>query len=113
VEHAEQVDVELRTNIIHRHLFEESEMAVTGVVHEHVDAAEAGGCRLHRGFRLRRIGDIQLDGQEAAAVGSQAPRDRRTVARRRDDIVACLDCSLGDPQAEAPAGAGNEPRFST
>src|SRR3546814_12432202 len=55
-----------------RQLLEEAELAVAGIVHQHVDAPEAGERDGDRRLGLRHFGDVELQRQHAPAIGGEA-----------------------------------------
>src|SRR6516162_9192017 len=61
-EYAKQIRVELFLRIFDRHLLEESHVAVTSVVHEHIHATKATNGGTYCALRLHGIGHIQLNG---------------------------------------------------
>ena len=80
----------------------------SGVVHQHVDAAEGGDQRLGCGRRGRRIGEIgDLDAGRAEPVGDVLDRridieqgdDRSLGAERRCDLLADATRCTGDQAA--------------
>ena len=61
---AEGVRLELLLDELEGGLLEQSELAVAGVVDEHVDAAEAGDGGLDAGVGLLLVGDVERQGEK-------------------------------------------------
>ena len=67
------------------------------------------GC-LNDRLGLGGVGDVELDGQEVIVL-AHGRCDRVGVAGSSDYSVTGLQCRLGDVDAHATAGAGDEPHL--
>jgi hypothetical protein len=89
--------------------FDGAAVAVTGVVDQHVDAAEPLLGLLHSGGDLIGIGDVERDREHAIRRGVGEVGYSRDVASRDDGVVACADDRFGEGAAESGRAAGDEP----
>jgi Kef-type K+ transport system membrane component KefB len=110
VDGAEQGGLDLGPEVLGADLLEEPGVEVAGVVDQHVDAAEPfDGSRDGR-LGVGGVGDVELDGQEVV-VRAERGADPLGVASGGDDGVAGGQGGLGDVDAHAAAGAGDEPNL--
>ncbi|MNY16604.1 hypothetical protein D3C86_1498750 [compost metagenome] len=107
-EHAEDVGVEVSLRFGDAGLLHRAEHAVAGVVHQHVDPAEAGHALAHGLDGVRFAGYIDLDRQQARLVANGID-DGLGVARRGDDAVAARQRVADKQRAEAARCTGDEP----
>jgi hypothetical protein len=91
-------------------LFEQTELAVAGVVHEHVDAAEAREGRLDALPGLLFVGDVEGQREEIVG-GAEGGFDGFGLSCGGDDEVVGGECCLDGFGADAAVGAGDEPDF--
>ena len=108
VHRADQARRELALHLLGRQLLEVAGVEAGGVVDQHVDAAEAVDGRLDRRLGVLRAGDVELDDQQVVRVAERL-RDGVGVAAGGDDVVAGGQRGLGDVDAHAASGAGDEP----
>ena len=108
VHRAEQGGLDLRPDVCGAELLEEPGVEVAGVVDHHVDAAEPVEGRLDGGFGGGGVGDVERDGQQVLVL-AQGGGDAVGVAGGGDHGVAGGERGLGDVDAHAAAGAGDEP----
>ena len=82
VDHAEVVGVEERADLGVLALLDRGEVAVAGVVDQHVDPAEGLLGRGDRARDLGLVGDVERDGERAVAeVGDEVLRRPRRCGR--------------------------------
>jgi hypothetical protein len=105
---ADEADRELALDLLRRQLLEEARLEAGGVVDEHVDAAEAVDGGLHRRLGVGAVGDVELD-DEQIVRRADGLRHVVGVAAGGDDRVARGERRLRDVDAQAAAGAGDEP----
>jgi hypothetical protein len=110
VHRPEQVGFELRPEVFGGDLLEEPGVEVPGVVDEDVDAAEPVERRPHASIRVRRIGDVELDGEEIV-VPADCGGDLARIAPGGDDVVTGGERGASDVDAHTAAGAGDEPHL--
>ena len=91
-----------------RQLLEVAGIEAGGVVDQHVDAAEAVDGRLDRRLGVLRAGDVELDDEQVVGL-AEGLGDGVGVAAGGDDVVAGGQRGLGEVDAHAAAGAGDEP----
>ena len=89
-------------------LLEVAGVEVTGVVDENVDASKASDCGFGGGSRGCGVGDIQRQGKKVL-VFAESCGDFGGVAGGGDDAVAGVEGGLGQIDAHAAGGSGNEP----
>jgi hypothetical protein len=100
--------LELRPEVLRADLLEEPGVEVAGVVDQHVDAAEPVDGSLDGRLGVGRVGDIELDGQQVV-VGAEHGADPLGAAAGGNDGVTGSERGLGEVDAHATAGAGDEP----
>jgi hypothetical protein len=86
-----------------------AEEAVTGVVHQDVDAAEGGGGVLDDVVDTGRVAYVEDPGSEGVRVGFGQVGDGFRAPDRADDAFADGEQLLGEVAAEATAHAGDQP----
>jgi hypothetical protein len=109
VQGAEQVGLELPSQVLVGQLLEGAEEPVPRVVDHHVDAPEGVERPGDGVVGLVRVGDVEAHRDGLVRVGGLEVRDPRGLARRRDDPLAALQHGLGERAPEAGGGAGDEP----
>lgn len=109
VEGAEYVGVELPFDLSGVVLLEGAELAVAGIVDQHVYPAVAAYRQLHRALGLRGVGDVQGDRQDVIAVAFVDGGQRRGVAPCCDHAVAGSKRSSRYLVAQPAGGARNQP----
>jgi hypothetical protein len=97
-------------NLLGGDLLEEPGVEVAGVVDQHVDAAEPVDGSRHGRLGRGRVGHVELHGQEVIVL-TQGRGDTLGLAGGGDHRVAGRQCRLGDVDAHAAAGAGDEPNL--
>ena len=108
VHRADERRRELALHLLRRQLLEEAGVEVAGVVDEDVDASEALDCGLDRGLGVGVAGDVELDREQVVGL-ADGLRHRIGVAPGRDDGIAGRQGGLGDVDAHAAPGTGDEP----
>ena len=106
---AEKVGLEHGADLLVLALLDRGHVAVAGIVHEHVDAAEGVTRRLHRRRHLGRLGDVQRHGLAAAAGAVLEVLHVLGLARGGDQTPAAVEHELGEFAPEAGGAAGDEP----
>ncbi len=109
LQRSEQVGVEQGMDVLVLAFLDRGQIAVAGVVDEHVHAAEAGLGRRDRRRDLARIGHVELDRKRRLAVRGREVGDVVALSRGDDDTVARGECLLGKRTAEPLGTAGDEP----
>jgi hypothetical protein len=110
VHRADQSRRDLPLHLLGGRLLEVAGVEVGGVVDQHVDAAEALDGRLDRRLGVLWAGDVELDHQQVVRLAERSP-DGVGVPAGGDDGLAGGGGSLGNIEAHAAAGAGNEPHL--
>ena len=91
---ADQVDLQLRVELVGADLGQLAEVGVAGAGHQHLDLAErvngAGDERLHR----VGVGDVEVEADGLAAVGADLA----------DEVVELLDAAGAERDREAARG---------
>jgi transcriptional regulator with XRE-family HTH domain len=108
IQRAEEVGLHLLAQLVLAGHFKEAGIEVTGVVDEHINAAEARDGDLGGGDGCCRVGDIEGQGEEVLVL-AECLGDLRGVAGGGDDGVAGGEGRLGHVDAHAAGGAGDEP----
>jgi hypothetical protein len=104
----EQGGLDLGPEVLGADLLEEPSVEVTGVVDQHIDAAEPLHGSLHGRLGVGGVGDVELDGQQVG-VGAEGSADPLRVAAGGDHSVAGGEGGLGDVDAHPAPRAGDEP----
>jgi transcriptional regulator with XRE-family HTH domain len=105
----EEVGREQLLDLIVGGLLDGGAVAVAGVVHEHVDGAEALPGGPHDGAYLGVVGDVQRERERGAGAGPGEILDRGGVARCHHDVLAAVQDGRGKRSPQAGRAAGNEP----
>ena len=116
---AAHVDAEHQVEALHRRGRRRRQADGAGVVDQDVDAAEARHRLLHRGGHAGLVADVALQRQRLAAGGLDLGRGAEwivpgslglgsVVLASDHDVGAVARGALGDGQADAAAGAGDE-----
>src|SRR5205823_2246117 len=108
VHRAEKARGDVTLHLLRRQLLEEPGVEAGGIVDQHVDAAEAVDGRLDRGLGVLRAGDVELDDEQIVRV-ADCLRDGVGIAAGGHDVVAGGQRGLGEVDAHAASGAGDEP----
>ncbi|CAM5589599.1 hypothetical protein SANTM175S_00678 [Streptomyces antimycoticus] len=106
---APEVRLELGAEVVVVRCLDGRHIRVSRVVHEHVDAPEAGERRLDG--LVRRLGtrDVQRDGMDAVAVLAECLREGLGVAGGGHDMIAGLEGGGDQGAPEAARSTGDEP----
>src|SRR4029453_17414266 len=86
----------------------EPRVEVAGIVHEHIDAAEAIHASSHRCLGILRTGHVELDDKQVVGLTERAG-DGVGVAARGNDGMSSGARRLYDVDTHATAGTGHEP----
>ncbi len=108
-EEAEDVGLELGADLLRHALLDGGQVAVAGVVHQHVDAAERPHRGLHAGLDLVVVDHVERQRERAVLAALREILDARLVARRDDGPPAAVEHQLRQFAAEAGGAAGDEP----
>ena len=108
VERAEEVGLHLRPELGVADLLEVAGVEVAGVVDEHVDPSEPLDGRIDGGLSGGGVGDVEGDGEQVVVL-AEGRGDLGGVAGGGDDGVAGVEGGLGQVDAHAAGGAGDEP----
>ena len=108
-ERAEQVDLVHRLDGRFVALLDRGDIAIAGIVHEHVDRAEPRLRGRHRRTDLRGIGDVERQRKRAIGMGGDDVRHVPRLARGDDRLLADRQHMAGDGAADAGGAAGDEP----
>ena len=73
------------------------------VVHEHVDPTEVDDCSIHETGGPRRRGQVDRDRRDAGEPSEAVDRERPG-----DDVGTLVAEGLGDGEADAPSGTGDD-----
>jgi hypothetical protein len=111
VDHAVEIRVDLRAEIVLAGLLERHQMAETRIVDHHVEAAVCVDGALHRSVRRRRIGDVQRDRANLLAIARHQILQTARIARRGDDPLARLQRGLDDRAPKAASTSRYQPDF--
>ena len=112
VHRAEQADGELALHLLRRELLEEARVEAGRVVDQHVDGAEALDRRLDRRRDLLGVGDVERHDEQVLGL-AEGGGDGVGVAAGGDDVVAGVQRGLGDVDAQAATGAGDDPGLAS
>src|SRR5687768_2844104 len=85
---SEHVRIELLLDFRRGVLLEHAELTVAGVVHQHVDAAEASNSCFSRSERVQLLAHVELDRQQALGMFLERGRNLIAIAASRDDTIA-------------------------
>ena len=110
VHRADEARRQLPLDLLRRQLLEVARVKAGGVVDQHVDAAEPVDSGPHRRLGIGAAGDVQLDGQQVVRL-SQRLGHALGVPAGRHNRVAGRQGGLGEIDAHATAGAGDEPNL--
>ena len=113
VHRPDQPGGELVGDLCRGQLLEVAAVEVRGVVDQHIDASEPLDRRLNGGLGLGRDGDVQPHDQQVVGVARLADGRPNRVggAAGGDDLVSGGERGLGEVDAHAAAGAGDEPHL--
>ena len=93
---------------VERDVLDRRQVGVSRVVDHDVDPAERRGARADRGHGGRRVGDVEFDGEDPAAVAVHQVGQAGGVAGGRDEVVPGRERGLGYLAAETPAAPGEK-----
>ena len=85
------------------------QVAKSGVVHQHVDAAKVALSLLHGFGNLRRVSDIQLEHKRPAVVGCAEILERIRIARRYHGAPSFLKHNFRQFPAKPSGTARDKP----
>jgi hypothetical protein len=109
-EHGEEVQLEHPAHVSVGHAFDRSEPAPSGVVDQHVDAAEVLLGRAYGLLHLCLVGDVQRQDEHPVAVGLGPRVQLLGSPRGEHHAVPGVQCGLGEGHAEpARCATGDEP----
>ena len=97
---AADVHVEDALELDRRQVLEQKVREDSGVVHEHVEPAEAGHCRSHQLLDVRLHGDVSLDADH------RTPCVGESRTRRGEPVLTPVGEHHRRPRLGEPAGAG-------
>lgn len=104
---ADQVDLDLLTKRVQARVLDRSEIAVTGVVHDNIDATEGFHGQAER--RLRCRGHVEGCKPKPFAEALKQRFERLWVPGRSDDAISRRERRLHDGAAEPARAAADEP----
>jgi hypothetical protein len=110
VHQSEQICVELGADFVGGGLLERAELAVPGVVHQHVDTSKRAEGDPRDLLCLIELGHVQL--RNKYTVGGHVPEchvEGLRVPGRRDHLVPSLQRSVGDRHAQTASSTRHEP----
>ena len=110
VDRTEQGGLDLRPELLWGELLEEPGVEVARVVDQHIDPAEPVHARLDGRLGARGVGDVKSYHDEVG-VCSEHEGDLLGVTAGGNDCVTGGQGGLGDVDAHAAAGAGDEPNL--
>ena len=90
-------------------IFHRADMLNSGIVDQDVDRAEFGDSCIDQGFACRSISEVYLDKGGAELVGFALPAFGIYVCH--DNLVIIAGKGLGDGQANATCGTGDNSNF--
>jgi hypothetical protein len=105
---ADEAHPQLALDLLGRQLLEEPRLEAGGVVDQHVDAAEAVNGRLNRRLGVLPAGHVERDDEQRVGLAEGLCHGGR-VAAGGHHVVAGGQRGLGELDAHAAAGAGDEP----
>lgn len=105
----EEVDCKELCHLMGLALFDGSPVAVAGVVHQHVDAAEGALGLRHRPGNAVCTAEVQRQGQGPAGVGRGKGCQGGRVPGGEGGPVSPGQDGFGDPLPQAAGAAGDEP----
>jgi hypothetical protein len=110
VHEAAQVRVDQRVDVLGPVLRERLGEEDARVVHEELDATSFGLDEAEEALGRRRVADVPSDGDEASTGAELAPDALELVARARvaDHAIAAREQRLGDGEADAARGTGDD-----
>jgi hypothetical protein len=108
VDRTEQGGLDLRPELLRGKLLEEPGVEIASIVDQHINPAEPVHARLDSGLGPRGVGDVKSYHDEVV-VCAEHEGDLLGVAAGGDDSVTGSQGRIGDVDAHAPAGAGDEP----
>jgi len=114
-EHTGEIGVDHRPPLRDAEVFGSLADADPGIVHQDVEAAEAGDGRAHHGLGEGLVGDVDLHRRGRRAEGRDLLQRRGVlgrIARGDHDLGPGAGQALGDPQADAAVAAGDERRLA-
>ena len=108
VHRAEEVGLDLCTEVFGGDLLEEPGVEVAGVVDRHIYAAEAVDGGFNRGLGVGRVGHVQLHDRQVREFSDRLGH-LVSIATRSDNLVAGSQSSLSDVDAHTAPRARNKP----
>ena len=110
---ADQVDLQLRVELVGGDLGELAEVGVAGAGHQHLDVTERVDRLCNKGFHRVRVGDVEVESDRLAAFGIDLADDVVELldpARTQGDREAVRGEFDGGGLSDAGGGAGDDCR---
>src|ERR1700730_9332822 len=109
VDDAEEIRLNLRTKFVEARIFDRADVAIAGIVGEHVQPSEGlccygngmGGCLFVR--------HIKRNGAYLVTIPLHEMGELRRIARRCNELVSCSEYCFGKRASKAPGTACNQP----
>src|SRR5215469_11295888 len=101
----------LGTDLLRRGFLKDTELPVSGIVNEDVDASKVLDRRSYRCVHLIFIGHVQRSYEEVIRRAKRLPHSLWATPGG-NDLVACCQCSVGDFRADPSRCASHEPYFA-
>src|SRR5580704_1959182 len=109
VDHAEEIRLNLRTKLVEACVFDRTDVAIPGIVDEHVEPSKCLG-RYGDGMDgLLLVGHIQRNGSHLVAIPLDQIGELRWMTRRCNELVASSEYCIGECAPKAPRAPGNQP----
>ncbi len=110
VECTEEVDLNLRPELLRANFLEEAGLEAGGVIDQHVDPAEPLDRCLYGRLGIGRAGDVQLDNQQVIGL-ADGFADYVRIATRGHNGVSGGESGPGDVHTHAAPRARNKPHL--
>ena len=109
VDDAEEIRLNLRTKFVEAGVFDRADVAVPGIVGEHVEPSE-GPCRYGDGMGRRLlVRHIKRNGAHLVAIPLDQIRELLRIARRCNELVSCSEYCFGKRASKATRATCNQP----
>ena len=109
---AEQVRLDLRAEVLEARLLDGPDVAVSGIVDQHVEPAEHLDGLAHGLVRGPRVGDVEREGEHVIAPARDEVVEGGGVAGGGDQPMPRSQHCLRKGTAQAARCAGNQPHLS-
>ena len=109
-DHAEEIGLDLSTNIVEWRIFHWRNVSVTRVVDEHVQAAEVLNCRVYGGLSLHFLSDVERDRKNLFPEPVPQIGELIDLARAFPDTPIVMD-HVGTPVGIGAYAGRREERF--